>query len=72
MLQQEHTKKAKYFHRDFQMNTNSSLPPPSPTPVFEGGSGISKKLGRGSKFKKTLYGKPKGGKQRKWKGRREL
>ena len=44
------------------MNTNSSLPPPSPTPVFEVESGISKKLGRGSKFKKTLYWKPKGGK----------
>ena len=43
------------------MNTHSSLPPPSPTPFFEGGNEISKKLGRGSKFLKKSFGKPKGG-----------
>ena len=32
------------------MNTHSSLPPPSTTPVFEGEAEISKKLCRGSKF----------------------
>ena len=32
------------------MNTHSYVPPPSPTPVFEVGNKISKKLGRMSKF----------------------
>ena len=43
------------------MNTHSSLPPPSPIPVFEEKDEISKKLSRESKLKKSLYGKPKGG-----------
>ena len=32
------------------MNTHSSLLPPSPTLFFEVGNGVSKKLGRVSKF----------------------
>ena len=59
MLQQEHTR-VKYYYIDFLMNKHSSLPPPSPTPFFEGGNEISKNLGRGSKFLKTLYGRKVG------------
>ena len=32
------------------MNTHSSLPPPSRTPVFEGGNEISKLMGGGANF----------------------
>ena len=59
MLQQEHTR-VKYYYIDFLMNKHSSLPPPSPTPFLEGGNEISKNLGRGSKFLKTLYGRKVG------------
>ena len=41
------------------MNTHSSLLPPSL--VFQEEDEISKKLSRESKLKKSLYGKPKGG-----------
>ena len=36
------------------MNTHSSLPPPSSTPLFEGENEISKKLGRGNNFLKKI------------------
>ena len=58
MLQQGHTKRAKY-NIDFQMNTHSSLHPPNTNPFFEGGNEISKKLGRGNNSKKICRGNPK-------------
>ena len=39
MLQQ-HTKRVEYYYIDFQMNTHSSLPSPSRTPLFKRGNGI--------------------------------
>ena len=44
------------------MNAHSSLPPPSPTPVFEGGNEISKKLRRGEQIKKKSVWETKRGK----------
>ena len=44
------------------MNTHSSLPPPSPIPVFEEKDEISKKLSRESKLKKKSVWETKRGK----------